>query len=67
MKEPCRIAFSCDGKEYTVESVREDDGTVSVRFGDRWFRDIDEFFKKADIDGERIPVLYSHISALREV
>ena len=47
----------CDEEEYEVESVREEGG-VSIRFGDTWYSDIDEFFAKAVIDGERIPILY---------
>lgn len=65
MKEPCKASFTYKGKGYEVESFREDDGSVSVRFGGRWYRDIDEFFKKAEIDGERIPVLYSKISSVK--
>lgn len=66
MKEPCEVVFRYSEDDYTVRATREDDGSVSVRFGDKWYRDIDEFFKKAEIDGERIPVLYPYIYALRE-
>lgn len=66
MKEPCEVVFRYSEDDYTVRATREDDGSVSVRFGDKWYRDIDEFFKKAEIDGERIPLLYPYIYALRE-
>lgn len=67
MKEPCKISFIYDDKEYIVESVKEDDGSVSVHFNDKWYRDIDDFFKTAEINGERIPVLYSFIYGIKEV
>ncbi len=66
MREPVKVAFMYDDEEYEVESVRESDG-VSIKFGDAWYRDIDEFFAKAAIDGERIPVLYYWIDGFRVV
>jgi len=48
---------------YIIEETK--DTRYMVRLGGRWYRDIDEFFKKAEIDGERIPVLYSEISAVK--
>lgn len=66
LTKPCMIAFTYDGQEYIVESV-EEGGTVAVRFGDKWFRDVSEFFQKAVIDGERIPVLYYRLSGFKGV
>jgi len=48
---------------YIIEETK--DTRYMVRLGGRWYRDIDEFFKKAEKDGERIPVLYSEISAVK--
>lgn len=56
MREPAKVAFMYDGAMFVVEAVREGN-SVSIRFGDNWYRDIDEFFAKATIAGERIPVL----------
>ncbi len=40
---------------------------MAVKFGDKWFRDVSEFFQKAVIDGERIPVLYYQLSGFKGV
>ncbi|MCR5181480.1 MAG: sel1 repeat family protein [Clostridia bacterium] len=66
LTKPCMIAFTYDGQEYIVESV-EEGGAVAVKFGDKWFRDVSEFFQKAVIDGERIPVLYYQLSGFKGV
>ena len=60
MREPAKVAFMYDGAMFVVEAVREESG-VSIRFGDNWYRDIAEFFAKATIAGERIPVLYRRL------
>lgn len=66
MKEPCKVEFLYEGKTYEVESFREEEG-VSVYFREKWYRDIDEFFKKAKIDGERVPVLFSRLYGFKKV
>lgn len=60
MREPAKVSFMYEGAEFEVEAVREESG-VSIRFGDNWYRDIAEFFAKATIAGERIPVLYRRL------
>ena len=37
LKEPITVRFSYEDKEYTVESVREDDDTMSVCFDGKWY------------------------------
>lgn len=64
MREPIRVAFMYEGEEYEVESVAEDGG-ISIRFGNTWYRDIDDFFAKAVLDGERIPVQYNWLYSFR--
>ena len=66
MKEPCKVAFTYDGKTYEVEAVEEKDG-ISIRFGDKWYRSIDDFFLKATINGERVPVLQPLFYDFRKV
>ena len=60
------MRFTCEGKEYEVEAA-EEEGCLCVRFGDSWYRDADEFFAKATIDGERIPTLYRKLCAFKVV
>jgi len=66
LKQPVKVAFAYDEKMYEVESVEEDSG-ISIRFGDSWYRDIDDFFAKATIAEERIPVLYEKLYAFKVV
>ena len=66
MRKPCKVAFLYKGDEYTVEAV-EDEGGVSIRFGDKWFRSIEDFFLKAELDGEMLPVHYASLYAFRVV
>lgn len=66
LEEPRKVRFTYNGEEYEVESVREDGG-ISIRFEDKWYRDIDDFFLKAVLDGERIPCRYEDLYAFRVV
>lgn len=55
LKKPIKIGFYCDynDKEYIVEAV-EEDGEVIISFEGKWYRTIDDFFKKAEICGDRL-------------
>ena len=64
LKRPCKISFMHEGKEYNVESI-EENGKTNISFGDKWYEDVDDFFKKAVIDGRRIPVLYYDLYAFK--
>ena len=64
MKEEAEVRFTCKGEPHTVESVKEDGG-MSIRFDDEWYRSIDDFFLKAEIGGTRIPCLYFEMGAFR--
>ena len=66
-KKPCKVSFMYDDKEYIAESVAEDDGSISVHFNGKWYRDVDDFFTNAEINGERVPVLYSFIYAVKVI
>ena len=50
-QKPCTVRFKLDGEQYEAECVIED-GVPVIRFGDRWFRNADDFFAQAEIDGE---------------
>ena len=54
---PVKVRFSCYGEEHEVEGVREDGGIV-VRFDEKWFRTADDFFQKAERDGELLTSIY---------
>ena len=57
LKDPVKVSFCLDESEYLVESVKDENG-ISIKFGDQWFRTIDDFFAKAVIDGEKLPVYF---------
>ena len=52
--------------EFEAESV-QDEGGISIRFGNDWYRSIDDFFAKAVIDGERIPARCARLYAFKVV
>ena len=59
-KGPAKVLFSFEDKEYEAESVKEEGGIV-IRFDGKWFRDVDEFFKKAELDGELLTTRYEEL------
>ena len=60
LNNPSKVHFSFENKEHEVESVKEEGGIV-IRFDDKWFRDIDDFFKKAELDGELLTTRYEEL------
>lgn len=56
-REPVMVRFRYEGKEYEIEAVQEDEG-VAINFDGKWFKTVDDFFRKAELDGVRLPVLY---------
>ena len=50
LKMPNKVTFYFDEKKYTAESVETDEG-VAVCFNGKWFRNREDFFAKAEIDG----------------
>jgi len=57
---PAKVRFSFENKEHEAESVKEEGGIV-IRFDGRWFRDVDDFFKKAELDGELLTTRYEEL------
>lgn len=66
MKSPCKVTFLYDDGIFEVEGVDED-GIVGILFRGEHFGSIDEFFEKAEIGGERVPMLCSLIYGVRVV
>ena len=60
LEKPCKVRFFYEDKEHIVESSVEEGGIV-IRLDDKWFRDIDDFFKKAEIDGELLTTVYEDL------
>lgn len=64
LENPVKISFYFEGRPHEVESVAEDGG-ISVRFDDKWYRSTDDFFKKAEIEGARLTALYEELTDMK--
>lgn len=51
LTRPCKIRFRCKGKYHEVSCV-EENGENVIDFEGRWYRTVDDFFKKATIEGK---------------
>ena len=60
MKEPVKVRFTFEGEEYFVSSHKEEDD-MTIKFGDKWYRTIDDFFKKASIDDMLLTAIYDEL------
>ena len=56
LKNPVHISFYYDEEEHLIESV-EENGNIVIHFDNKWYRTIEDFFEKAEIDGQRIVIL----------
>lgn len=60
LKTPKKVRFKFEETPHEVEAV-EEDGAIVIRFDDRWFRTIDDFFQKAELDGELLTTRYEEL------
>ena len=60
LKQPCKVSFRYEGIKFEVESA-EEDGMMTVRFGDRWYRSVRDFFDSACIGDDRVATLADYI------
>ena len=57
LKKEHLVRFTYDGIPYEIES-RQNEGDMNIRFEDKWYRNIDDFFQKAELDGQSIEERY---------
>ena len=58
LSKPAAVTFLYNGEVHTVKSV-EEDGAVSINLDEvKWYKTIDEFFEKAEIDSKAITDIY---------
>ena len=57
---PAKVQFTFEGVPHTAEAVREGE-QVPVCFDGQWYRTVDDFFKKAETDGELLTTLYEEL------
>ena len=60
LQSPARVRFRFEDRTHEVEAVSEDGG-ISIRFDDLWYRTEDDFFRKAELDGELITMRYEEL------
>lgn len=60
LNAPAKVEFTFEETSHEIEAVQEG-GQLSVRFDEKWYRTVDDFFRKAEIDGELITTLYEEL------
>ena len=60
LRQPHKVTFIYNDERYEVEAVAES-GEVVVRFGEKWYRTIDDFVEKAEIDGELMTSIWDEL------
>ena len=60
LNQPHKVRFSFEGTTHEAEAVQEDGGIV-IRFDEKWYRTIDDFFQKAELDGELLTTRYEEL------
>lgn len=60
LKEPHKVRFKYEEGTHEVKAVHEISGQ-SVRFDNHWYRTIDDFFRKAELDEEHLTTLYEEL------
>ncbi|HAW16321.1 MAG TPA: hypothetical protein DCW41_06445 [Clostridiales bacterium] len=58
LTRPCSVTFRAKGKPHTVSCV-EEDGEYVIDYEGKWFRTVDDFFKKATAEGKLLTDLYT--------
>ena len=59
LQKPVKVRFLYEDEVHEVEAVQEEE--LVIRFDDKWFRNADEFFKNAELDGEALTALYEEL------
>lgn len=57
LKTPVKVGFSYNDTQHVIESVNEQDGSVSICFDEKWFRTFSDLLTKSDLNGELITVV----------
>ena len=60
LNSPVRVRFCFEENAHEAEAVPEGD-QLSIRFDEKWYRTIDDFFRKAELDGELLTSRYEEL------
>ena len=54
LEKPVKVCYEYKERHFTIESVREDDGSVSVCYNGRWYHTFTDALMKTKIDGHAV-------------
>ncbi len=54
LEKPVKVCYEYKGRYFTIESVREDDGSVSVCYNGKWYHSFTDALMKTKIDGHAV-------------
>ena len=60
LKSPTKVRFNFEGDRHEVEALEEEKAIV-IHFDDSWFRTVDDFFQKAELDDELLTTRYEEL------
>ena len=60
LEKPVTVRFKFEEDTHEVEAV-EEEGGLAIRFDGAWYRTVDDFFRKAGLDGEFLTLLYEEL------
>lgn len=60
LETPKTVSFKYNRRPFTVRAIKSEEGPA-IRFEEEWFRDINDFFSRACINGKRITSLYNSL------
>ncbi len=60
LASPVKVRFRFEDEVHEVEAL-EEDGALVIRYDDRWFRTVDDFFQKAELEGELLTMRYEEL------
>lgn len=59
-RSPAKVSFFFEDRMHEAEASEEEDG-IAVRFDDKWYRNVDDFFAKAKLNGESLTMRYEEL------
>lgn len=60
LKTPQKVSFAFEESQHYVEAAKEE-GTLVICYDGSWFRTIDDFFQRAELEGELLTTRYEEL------
>ena len=61
-----KVSFKHYDDEYIIESVKEEEG-ITIKYNDKWFRNIDDFMRKAELKNNKLAKKYYELEDFKVV